>query len=137
MFNCPSFPRTSSGVQKLLNHLTGNQSDKEDLAILHVELLNPDHQLPFTFLLAELIKNLSTQRKSKKHEDWNLLEANILAKKSFLDQIPHLAHVSTTISEWLMNFFDMLASAPTIPTGLNPPPSADSAAGTGGRDTVT
>ena len=87
MFNCPSFPRTSSGVQKLLNHLTGNQSDKEDLAILHVELLNPDHQLPFTFLLAELIKNLSTQRKSKKREDWNLLEANILAKKSFLDHL--------------------------------------------------
>ena len=135
MFNCPSFPRTSSGVQKLPNHLTGNQSDKEDLAILHVELLNPDHQLPFTFLMAELIKNLSTQRKSKKREDWNLLEANILAKTSFLDHIPHLAHVSTTISEWLKNFFDMPASAPTAPTGLNPPPSADSAAGTGGRDT--
>ena len=121
----------------MLNHLTGNQFNKEDLAILHVELLNPDLQLPFTFLLAELIKNLSTQRKSKKREDWNLLEANILAKTSFLDHIPHLAHISTTISGWLKNFFDTPASASTAPMGLNPPPSADSATSTGGGTQVT
>ena len=66
MFTCSTFPRTSSGIQKLLDHLTGNRFKMEDLAILHVELLDPSLQLPMTFFLAEMIKNLSTQRKAKK-----------------------------------------------------------------------
>ena len=86
-----------------------------------------------TFFLA--IKNLSTQRKAKKREDLNLLKANILAKTSFLDHIPNLAYVSTTITGWLMTFFDMPALAPTAPIGLPSPPSTDSATGTGGRYT--
>ena len=97
MFTCSTFPRTLSGLQKLLDHLTGNPFNMEDLAILHVELLDPSLQLPITFLLAEMIKNLSTQRKSKKREDWNLLKANILAKTSFLDHIPHLSNLPQDI----------------------------------------
>ena len=93
----------------------------EDLAILHVELLDPSLQLPMTFFLAEMIKNLSTQRKAKKREDLNLLKANILAKTSFLDHIPNLAYVSTTIAGWLKTFFDTPALAPTAPRGPPPP----------------
>ena len=77
MFTCSTFPRTSSGLQKLLDHLTGNPFNMEDLAILHVELLDPSLQLPMPFFLAEMIKNLSTQRKAKKREDLKLLKANI------------------------------------------------------------
>ena len=133
MFTCSTFPRTLSGLQKLLDHLTGNPFNMEDLAILHVELLDPSLQLPMTFFLAEMIKNLSTQRKAKKREDLNLLKANILAKTSFLDHIPNLAYVSTTIAGWLKTFFDTPALAPTAPRGPPPPPSTDMATGTGGR----
>ena len=94
----------------MLEQLTGGQSTKEDLAVFHVELVNPDHRLPFSFLMAELIKGLSTQRRTKKREDWNQLEASILAKKSFLNNIPHLACVSNTISAWLRSFFGALSS---------------------------
>ena len=81
----------------MLVQLTGGQSTKEDLAVLHVKLVNPDHRLPFSFLMAELIKGLLTQRRTKRREEWHKLEASIIAKKSFLDSIPHLACVSNII----------------------------------------
>ena len=41
MFTCPTFPKTSSGLQKLLNHITGKPFKMENLAILHIELEDP------------------------------------------------------------------------------------------------
>ena len=88
MFTCPTFSKTSTGLQKLLNHLTGKPFKMENLEILHIELEDPNLQLPLTFFLAEVVKNLSAQRRVKKREDLMLLKANILAKASFLEQIP-------------------------------------------------
>ena len=86
MFTCPNFSKTSTGLQKLLNHITGKPFKMENLAILHIELEDPNLQLPFTFFLAE------AQRRGKKREDLMLFnKANILAKASFLEQIPNLA----------------------------------------------
>ena len=119
----------------MLEHLTGGQPNKVDLAALHVELVNPDHRLPFSFLVAELIKGLSTQRRTKKREEWHKLEASILAKKSFLDNIPHLACVSNIISDWLTSLFSLPASASTGPYRANLPPSANPASCTRGDHT--
>ena len=119
----------------MLVQLTGGQSTKEDLAVLHVKLVNPDHQLPFSFLMAELIKGLLTQRRTKKREEWHKLEASILAKKSFLDNIPHLACVSNIISDWLTSLFSLPASASTGPYRANLPPNANSASCTRGDHT--
>ena len=47
-----------------------------------------------------------------------LLKANILAKVSFLEQIPNLAYASTTIDTWLKTFFATPALAPTAPKGV-------------------
>ena len=135
VFTCSTFSRTSSGLQKLLDHLTGKPFKMENLAILHIELVDPSLQRPLTFFLAEVIKNLSAQRKAKKREDLNLLKANILAKISFLDHILNLAYASTTIDTWLKTFFDTPALAPTAPKGPPPPPSTNMATGTGGRHT--
>ena len=109
MFTCPTFPKTSSGLQKLLNHITGKPFKMENLAILHIELEDPNLQLPFTFLLAEVVKNLTAQRRGKKREDLMLMRANILAKASFLEQIPNLAYAFTAIDMWLKTFFTMPA----------------------------
>ena len=84
-------PSQKSTLFNLLNHLTGKPFKMENLAILHIELEDPSLQLPLTFFLAEVIKNLSAQRKAKKREDLMLLKANILAKCSFLEHIPKLA----------------------------------------------
>ena len=135
VFTCSTFSRTSSGLQKLLDHLTGKPFKMENLAILHIELVDPSLQLPLTFFLAEVIKNLSAQRKAKKREDLMLLKANIMAKVSFLDQIPNLAYAYTTIDTWLKTFFATPALAPTAPKGPPPPPSTNMATGTGGRRT--
>ena len=135
MFTCATFSRTSTGLQKLLNHLTGKPFKMENLAILHIELEDPNLQFPLTFFLAEVVKNLSAQRKAKKREDLMLLKANILAKVSFLEQIPNLAYASTTIDTWLKTFFATPALAPTAPKGPPPPPSTNMATGTGGRRT--
>ena len=121
-FNCQSFPRSSLGVQKMLLQLTGGESSKEDLAVLHVKLVNNDHRLPFAFLMAELIKGILIQKKTRKKEDWSRLEASIYAKKSFLTNIPHLAWVSDSISNWISDFFCSPGSTLT-----NPPPSASQA----------
>ena len=64
-----------------------------------------------------------------------LLKANIMAKVSFLDQIPNLAYAYTTIDTWLKTFFATPALAPTAPKGPPPPPSTNMATGTGGRRT--
>ena len=50
-----------------------------------------------------------------------LLKANILAKASFLEQIPNLAYASTTIDTWLKTFFATPALDSTASKG--PPPS--------------
>ena len=81
----------------------------ENLEILHIELEDPNLQLPLTFFLAEVVKNLSAQRRVKKREDLMLLKANILAKVSFLEQIPNLAYAFTAIDMWLKTFFAMPA----------------------------
>ena len=52
MFVCSTFPKTSSGLQNLLNHVTGKPFNMENLANLHIELEEASLQLPFTFLLA-------------------------------------------------------------------------------------
>ena len=131
MFTCPTFSKTSTGLQKLLNHLTGKPFKMENLAILHIELEDPNLQLPLTFFLAEVVKNLSAQRKAKKREDLVLLKANILAKVSFLEQIPNLAYASTTIDTWLKTFFATPALDPAASKGPPPPPSTNMAKGTG------
>ena len=56
-----------------------------------------------------------------------LLKANILAKVSFLEQIPNLAYASTTIDTWLKTFFATPALDPTAPKGPPPPPSTNMA----------
>ena len=106
----------------MLLQLTGGESSKEDLAVLHVKLVNNDHRLPFAFLMAELIKGILIQKKTRKKEDWSRLEASIYAKKSFLTNIPHLAWVSDSISNWISDFFCSPGSTLT-----NPPPSASQA----------
>ena len=45
-----------SGLQNLLNHVTGKPFNMENLANLHIELEDASLQLPFTFLLAETVK---------------------------------------------------------------------------------
>ena len=133
MFTCPTFPKASSGLQKLLNHITGKPFKMENLAILHIELEDPNLQLPFTFLLAEVVKNLTAQRRGKKREDLMLMRANILAKASFLEQIPNLAYAFTAIDMWLKTFFAMPALDSSVSKGALPPPSTNMAKCAGGK----
>ena len=105
----------------------------ENLAILHIELEDPNLQLPFTFLLAEVVKNLTAQRRGKKREDLMLMRANILAKASFLEQIPNLAYAFTAIDMWLTTFFAMPALDSSVSKGALPPPSTNMAKCAGGK----
>ena len=85
----------------------------ENLANLHIELEEASLQLPFTFLLAEIVKNLTAQRGGNKRENLTSMKANILAEASFLQQIPNLAYAYT---------------------GPNPPPNTNLAIGVGGKN---
>ena len=134
MFVCPTFPKMSSGLQNLLNHITGKPFNMENLANLHIELEDASLQLPFTFLLAEIVKNLTAQRGGNKRENLTLMKANILAKASFLQQIPNLAYAYTVIDTWLTNFFASPLHDPSVSTGANPPPSTNLAIGAGGKN---
>ena len=51
------------------------------------------------------------------------MKANILAKASFLQQIPNLAYTYTVIDMWLSNFFASPLHDPSALTGANPPPN--------------
>ena len=135
MFACPTFHKTSSGLQNLLNHITGKPFKMENLANLNIELEDPNLQLPFTFLLAEVVKNLTAQRRGKKREDLMLMRANILAKASFLEQIPNLAYAFTAIDMWLTTFFAMPALDSSVSKGALPPPSTNMAKCAGGKST--
>ena len=84
MFVCPTFPKMSSGLQNLLNHITGKPFNMENLANLHIELEDASLQLPFTFLLAETVKNITAQHGGNKRENLTSMKANILADASFL-----------------------------------------------------
>ena len=106
----------------------------ENLANLHIELEDANLQLPFTFLLAETVKNLTAQRGGNKRENLTSMKANILAKASFLQQIPNLAYAYTVIDMWLTNFFASPLHDPSVLTGANPPPSTNLAIGAGGKN---
>merc|ERR1712218_582691 len=88
-----------------------------------------------SFLLAEVVKNLTAQRRGKKREDLMLMRANILAKASFLKQIPNLAYAFTAIDMWLKTFFAMPALDSSASKGAPPPPSTNMAKCAGGRNT--
>ena len=62
------------------------------------------------------------------------MKANILAKASFLQQIPNLAYAYTVIDMWLTNFFASPLHDPSVSTGANPPPSTNLAIGAGGKN---
>ena len=124
-----------SGLQNLLNHVTGKPFNMENLANLHIELEDASLQLPFTFLLAETVKNLTAQRGGNKRENLTSMKANILAKASFLQQIPKLAYAYTVIDMWLSNFFATPLHDPSALTGANPPPNTNLAIGVGGKNT--
>ena len=62
------------------------------------------------------------------------MKANILAKASFLQQIPNLAYAYTVIDMWLTNFFASPLHDPSVLTGANPPPSTNLAIGAGGKN---
>ena len=64
-----------------------------------------------------------------------LLKANILAKASFLEQIPNLAYAFTAIDMWLKTFFAMPALDSSASKGVPPPPSTNMAKCAGGRST--
>ena len=134
MFACSNFPKTSSGLQNLLNHVTGKPFNMENLANLDVELEDASLQLPFTFLLAEIVKSLTAQCGGNKRENLTSMKANILAKASFLQQIPNLAYAYTVIDMWLTNFFASPLHDPSVLTGANPPPSTNLAIGAGGEN---
>ena len=135
MFVCPTFPKMSSGLQNLLNHITGKLFNMENLANLHIEMEDPNLQLPLTFLLAEAVKNLTAQRGGNKRENLMSMRANILAKVSFMQQIPNLAYAYTVIDTWLTNFFAMPLHDPSVSKGAYPPPSTNKAKGAGGGNT--
>ena len=63
-----------------------------------------------------------------------LMKANILAKASFLQQIPNLAYAYTVIDMWLRNFFASPLHDPSVSKGANPPPSTNLAIGAGGKN---
>ena len=107
----------------------------ENLANLHIELEDANLQLPFTFLLAETVKNLTAQCGGKQRENLTSMKANILAKASFLQQIPNLAYAYTVIDMWLTNFFASSLHDPSVLTGANPPPNTNLAIGVGGKNT--
>ena len=86
-----------------------------------------------TFLLAETVKNLTAQRGGNKRENLTSMKANILAKASFLQQIPNLAYAYTVIDTWLTNFFASPLHDPSVSKGANPPPSTNLAIGAGGK----
>ena len=50
-----------------------------------------------------------------------LMRANILAKASFLEQIPNLAYAFTAIDMWLKTFFAMPALDSSVSKGALPP----------------
>ena len=59
-----------SGLQNLLNHVTGKPFNMENLANLHIKLEDASLQLPFTFLLAETEKShRPTWGKQKREPD--------------------------------------------------------------------
>ena len=63
------------------------------------------------------------------------MRANILAKASFLEQIPNLANAYTVIDTWLTTFFAMPAHDPSVSKGALPPPSTNKAKCAGGKST--
>ena len=65
-----------------------------------------------------------------------LMRANILAKASFLEQIPNLAYAFTTIDMWLKTFFAMPALDSSASKGALPPPSTNMAKCAGGKSQV-
>ena len=64
-----------------------------------------------------------------------LMRANILAKASFLEQIPNLAYAFTAIDMWLTTFFAMPALDSSASKGALPPPSTNMAKCAGGKST--
>ena len=56
MFVCPAFPKMSSGLQNLLNHITGKPFNMENLANLHIELEDANLQLRSPFFWLRLLK---------------------------------------------------------------------------------
>ena len=64
-----------------------------------------------------------------------LIRANILAKASFLEQIPNLADAFTAIDMWLTTFFAMPALDSSVSKGALPPPSTNMAKCAGGKST--
>ena len=64
-----------------------------------------------------------------------LMRANILAKATFLEQIPNLAYAFTAIDMWLTTFFAMPALDSSVSKGALPPPSTNKAKGAGGGNT--
>ena len=52
-----------------------------------------------------------------------LMRANILAKASFLEQIPNLAYAFTAIDMWLKTFFAMPALDSSVSKGPSLPPA--------------
>ena len=62
------------------------------------------------------------------------MKANILAKASFLQQIPNLAYAYTVIDTWLTNFFVSPLHDPSVSKGANPLPSTNLAIGAGGKN---
>ena len=65
-----------------------------------------------------------------------LMRANILAKASFLEQIPNLAYAFTAIDMWLKTFFAMPALDSSASKGALPPPSTNMAKCAGGKSQV-
>ena len=64
-----------------------------------------------------------------------LMRANILAKASFLEQIPNLAYAFTAIDMWLKTFFTMPSLDSSASKGASPPPRTNMAKCAGGRST--